>query len=209
VTLGALAARVALGAPAARVSLGVLLAALAVAGCTRTQGKAEVTKTKPMIELVDVMQKAEADPSAGTSNSEPIPVREGGRVLIAVFHYATSYDPAHDRSVLSPPTQVWYFDPATGERVREEARPGGPPLGSEPLTVPHAEIEALLTEFYGATDTLLPAFARGDGKPAPEIKAAAGTYKRGFDRVSIKLHARYYQDLGQEWFRWVDAAAAD
>ena len=112
-----------------------------------------------------------------------------------------------DRLVLSPPEHIAYFDPSTGVRVLEEERAPAPPLGSEPFDIPRSEYPRLSAELYAAYDTLLPAFVLREAPVRPEVRSAAISFKRLFPRFSGKLLRPYYEQIGGEWFAWIDRVA--
>jgi hypothetical protein len=180
-------------------------------GCARAERKADAMQFKPMEQLVADIRRSDTPPRSGggDATSYPIPVRSEGRVLVAAFEYEAGYDIPKRTNHIGPPSLVRFFDPATGARVREEKRPAAAALGTEAFDVPRAEYRELLPELYRAYDVLLPAFARGDAKPAPEVRTAAKSYQRAFARVSGKLLLPYYREIGKDWFTWIDAAAAD
>jgi hypothetical protein len=164
---------------------------------------------KPMEQLVSDMRRLDGIPisGGGDATSYPIPVRSEGRVLVAVFKYESGYDVSQRTSHIGSPSLVRFFDPATGERVREEKRAKAAMLGTEAFDVPRDEYRKLLPELYHAYDVLLPAFARGDAGPTPEIRAAAASYKHAFGRVVVKLLLPSYREIGKEWFAWIDTVS--
>jgi hypothetical protein len=167
-----------------------------------------MAKAKPMAQLVDDIRKANLEPSSGTATSYPIPVRADGQVLVAAFEYETGYDATQRTNVYGPPSRVRFFDAQTGKLAREEPRKPGTALGSEAFNVPPTEYRALLDELHGAADVLLPAFARREAEPTPEIRAAAKRYKHAFDRLCPKVLVPAYREIGPDWLRWIDDLAA-
>ncbi len=164
-------------------------------------------KYLPTAELVSEIDKADTTPMSGTMTSSPIPVLRDHQVQIAVFRTWAAYDPSARGSALSPPDRVTFFDPATGARVAEESMPGGTPLGIEAFEVPRTEYRQLRAQLFGAYDVLLPAFARGLATADPALRAAAMTFKKVFPRFAGKLLDPYYQEIGKDWFPWVDRMA--
>jgi hypothetical protein len=181
--------------------------ALCTAGCKHDESKVNPMSYLPTAQLVTEIQKADTTPTSGMSTSSPIPVLVDRRLLIAVFHSMAGYDPEARASVLSPPERVTFFDPSTGTRVKEESRPGGPPLGTEAFAVPRSEYPQLSAQLFGAYDVLLPAFAQGRATADPALQAAAKTFKIIFPRFAGKLLDRYYKEIGKDWFAWLDRMA--
>jgi hypothetical protein len=180
---------------------------LCAAGCKPNENRVTMMSYLPTAQLVAEIEKADTMPMSGTFTSSPIPVLVDHRLLIAVFRATAGYDPEARASVLSPPERVTFFDPSTGARVKEEPRPGGRPLGTEPFDVPRSEYRQLSAQLFGAYDVLLPAFAQGLAAAAPAVQAAAKTFKKIFPRFSGKLLAPYYTEIGKDWFAWLDRMA--
>lgn len=158
----------------------------------------------PTAQLVTEIENANTTPMSGTITSYPIPVILDHRLQIAAFQASAGYDHAARASELSSPDRVVFFDPTTGVRVKEEQRPGGRSLGTEPFDVPRSEYRALSAQLFSAYDVLLPAFVRGLVTADPVIEAAAYTFKKIFPRFSGKLLDPYYKEIGQDWFAWID-----
>lgn len=162
----------------------------------------------PTAQLVSEIEKANTTPTSGTITSYPIPVLRDHKLLVAVFQATAGYDPEARGSVLSPPERVTFFDPVAGARVKEEPKPGGALLGTEPFDVPRAEYRQLSAQLFGAYDVLLPAFAQGLVTADPVVHSAARTFEKLFPRFSGKLLDPYYKEIGKDWFAWIDRMAA-
>jgi hypothetical protein len=161
----------------------------------------------PTAQLVTEIENADTTPTSGTMHSYPIPVIVDHRLQIAVFQASAGYDSAARASALSGPDRVAFFDPTTGVRLKDEQRPGGRPLGTEPFDVPRAEYRWLSAQLFAAYDVLLPAFAQELTTAEPVIEEAAKTFKQLFPRFSGKLLDPYYKQIGNAWFDWIDRMA--
>lgn len=162
---------------------------------------------KPTAELVDEIMRSNPSWVSGTVTSYPIPVIENGRLLVAVFRYSAGYNTEIHGMDMGSPKQVLLVDPTTGALVREEPRAPVHALGNESFTVPPSEYMQLSAELYGAYDALLLPFVRR--QKGPEVAAAANTWKRVFARFEGKLLRPFYEQIGKDWFSWLDEVTND
>jgi hypothetical protein len=176
------------------------------AGCRQdTQGGTAVLQLKPTAQLVRDIPGLFPNSRDGTTYSNPIPVLSGGRLSLAVFRYSSGTDWEKNGVGMDAPERVMYLDPETGALLREEPLPPAPSLGTERFDMSASEYLELTAKLYGAYDKLLPAFARQEKDPSPEVRAAANTFAELFPRFAGKLLKPYYDRIGKDWFSWIES----
>ena len=171
---------------------------------------------KPIRELVALARSraARAFPLE-THQTYPIPVL-GPKGATVVFLFGPQRAVAGEGTYLKPPGVLMALNAASGdlEEMRKvtPASLGQPHSPTATLGVDAMrpgmtgdEFLAARDRLYDAYDALLPAFARREKKPTPDLKHAAERFKAAMPVVLEAPLMPYYASVGREFFVWLDA----
>ena len=178
-------------------------------------GKANMTTSEVYQRALPILAGLLSD---STRQGLPLPVLRDGAIRLAVLVCPVVLG-GPDGTVIGVPTHVGEFELGSGElallRTVVPADFGQSPRPDGVLGTyrPGPELTfqrtgELRQQLFADADAIIPAFARADRNPPPDVAEAARRFEQTFAALQEPPLAPYYRALGRDLFDWIDRLPA-
>ena len=205
-----------------RRQIMLLMAAGLVGGMGIIWRQGMTKTTKQFKSVVELKQLAAREithfEGGGPRLSFPVTTHRQGKPLIAFMIYHYGFRPGLVR--MSPPYEVVWFNPASGELIAKTAvspadfgqtHPANEPLPEWKFSMPPGMTTGSYAElhnhFFALYDVLFEVWATNPSTRSSALQSAAREFLKIFDQISEPPLRPYYDALGREYFEWVRALA--